>query len=350
MVNRPDIDVNSKNPGADIYEVAFEETFRKIHPIAIRLVLNRINKQDRHLKKLMSFALENQTASEYPFVFKYSFCNKEQDAKKVNTLAAAVHLLQTSTFITDDIFDASETRDYQRTIYRKYGASYAVIVAELLQSIGLECVSSELQQRRFASEGLVLKIFNQIVSDLYYGQYLDIHNSSNVSVSTRDYYRVISLGAGRFFANLARCGALLASKPRADIEGLTRYGYFYGMALFITDDVVDIVKMPAITGKSFASDLRGRRMRLPIIMALRLASRNDAHLLRNFLRRKSSYPRINHVAKLIQECGAVDACKVIAKRYLHRSLKCLSGMKRSLTVESLRWLSESLIEAQGLNE
>jgi geranylgeranyl pyrophosphate synthase len=297
----------------------------------------------------MGYVLENQTTSEYPFVFKYSFCRNERDGKKVQSLAAAIHLLQTSTLVTDDIFDSAHRRYHHPTIHRKYDVNYAFIAAELLQSIALECISSELELGKFPNRDLVLKLFQQIVKELYLGQYLDVYNSSNSRLATRDYLRVIELGAGCFFANLARCGALLANKPNVIAESLASYGYHYGMALFISDDIVDIVRKPAATGKDFATDLKGRRMRLPMILALRLSSRKDAAFLNGFLEWKNtSTAALLEASKRIRKSGAVGECRAIAKHYLDRSFESLSGLEKTLTGKSLRWLSERLFRAQGL--
>jgi len=328
---------------------AFRETFEEIHGVSQRLVLRHIARKERHLRQVLGYALENQTTSEYPFVFKYSFCNNEGQGERIRTLAAAVHLLQTSTLVTDDIFDGARLRYHHPALHRKYDLNYAFIAAELLQSIALECIGTELVQGQFPNQVPVLSLFHQMVKDLYAGQYLDVHNSSNLGLTTREYLQVIELGAGRFLANLARCGALLANKPKGAAEKLATYGYHYGMALFITDDIVDIVRKPAETGKNFATDLKRRRMRLPILLALRLSRRNDAVFLRHFLEGKDkSGPVLQEAVKKIRKSGALDACRIMARRYLDRSFESLDGMGESLTVESFRWLSERLFRAQGL--
>ena len=67
---------------------------------------------------------------------------------------------------------------------------------------------------------------------------------------------MIALGAGRFFQNVACSGALLAGKPEKEVRILSRFAYSYGMALFIIDDIIDM--LPArVTGKTYASDLEG---------------------------------------------------------------------------------------------
>lgn len=346
VMSEPHIDLrNSK-----YFDIADQKTFRKVYSAAKLIVNKNVSSKDQHLKKLIDLALKNKrNPSEYPFVFKYAYISTEQDSEKIAILAAAIHLLQTSTFVIDDIFDSSESRNYAQTIYKKYGVNYAILAGEFLQSTALGTISAELERSEFSNTPRVLTILNEALREGYLGQYLDIYNSANPGVTAKDYYRLISLTTGHFLANIARCGALLASKPEAEITCITKHCYYYGMALQITDDILDLIYNPRMTGKSFASDLRCRRMRLPYILALQSASNRDAAILRRFLKQKqSSDSEIRAVAKLIEKCGAIAACKIIAKRYLKESLKSISAMKSCLTKESLTWLSESLFTIQEL--
>lgn len=324
--------------------MAFRVTFRQTLSSAKQLVMNSVEKTDAGLRKLMAFALHNQTPSGYPFVLRYAFCRRERDGRKILKIAAAVHLLQQSSFITDDIFDCGELRYGDRPVYLKYDVNHAIIAAELLQGIALRCVSEELAGRGFRNTAIVFKLFNQILLDGYVGQYLDIFNSARPTVTLGEYYRIIALGAGRFFQNVARSGALLAGKPEEEVRILSKFAYSYGMALFIIDDIIDM--LPAReTGKTYASDLKGRRMRLPLIMALRLANRSQKQLLHRFLLKNTTrQPRIEEVAAVIRDCGALEASQRIASRYLSSSLRSLAKLPPSVTTERFRWLAGRLFQ------
>jgi len=207
----------------DRNELAFRVTSRQAISSAKHLVMNNVAKADSSLRKLMTFALHNKALSGYPFVLRYAFCRRERDWRKIIKIAAAVHLLQQSSFITDDIFDRGELRYGDQPIYLKYDVNHAIIAAELLQGIALCCVSEELAGRGFRNTAIVFKLFNQILPDGYVGQYLDIFNSARPTVTPREYYRTIALGAGCFFQNVARSGALLAGKPEEEVRILSKF-------------------------------------------------------------------------------------------------------------------------------
>lgn len=338
-------------PAAHNHLSAFDRTFRAAHRLSRQLLRREFRRQDPGIAELMRFILRKQVASEYPFVFTYSFCRKEADARRVRRLAAAVHLLQSSGFVTDDIFDDAHTRYRQPAVHVRYGVSDAILATVLMQSVAGKVLGQELERGAFRNKLEVAEIFNQITLDLYRGQYLDVHNSGNLKMPRREYDRTIALGVGNYFANAARCGALLAGKGPREVARLGRYGYHYGMALFITDDIVD-VQPSAQTGKDFATDLRNRRMRLPIILALELADARDAAFLRGLYRKTRPEGRdVRRAAGILRRCGALAACRREAERHIFQALEALRGLRRlrlTVPVARLRWLAETLLETQDL--
>src|SRR4029453_18725697 len=146
-----------------------------------------------------------------------------------------------------------------------------------------------------------MRLLNQICRELSVGQYLDVFHSGDAELSLRKYYRVIALGGGRYFGHVARCGALLAGRPRAEVEALTTFGYHYGMAVFITDDMLDIEKKPKEHGLMGGSDLMNRSMPLPVLFALRQAGQRDQIRLRRFLkmRGRASHNEYDRIAQII---------------------------------------------------
>lgn len=330
---------------------AFRRAFRQAHATSKKILRQQLPRDDAYLREMMMSTLRGQVTADYAFVFQYAFCRRETDAAKVDRLAAALHLLQSSAFVTDDIFDRSDLRYGHAALHKAYGVSYAIIATELMQSAALRTISQELQRGRFRDALRVMEILNRVVFDLYVGQYLDVRNTGNLNMTRRQYDRVIALGVGQYFAQLAECGALLANKTASEVASLSGYGYHYGMALFITDDMVDIINMPADTGKSYGCDLVNRRMRLPALLALRQAGRRDALFLRRYLSDESSgRGDLRKAVRAIERSGALAECKKAAHRHVTQSLSALRRLPQTVPVRRLAWLSQTLLRAQGVHE
>lgn len=327
---------------------ALDRSFRAALRLSRASLRREFRRQDPALADMMRYVLRRQVASEYPFVFLYSFCRKPGEARRVRRLAAAVHLLQSSTFVTDDVFDRAPLRYGQPAVHVRYGTSGAVIAATLMQSLAMKVIFEELERGRFPNRLAAAREFNQIVLDLYRGQYLDLRWSGDLRMSRREYSRIIALGGGNHFAHLAKCGALLAGRSPRDVARLQRFGYHYGMALFLTDDITD-AQPAGETGKSPAADLKNRRVRLPVLLALAMASPRDAAFLRRFYRRRNaSRSDLRRAAGILRRSGALADCQREAERHLSRALNALRGLRRGVPVARLKWLAETLIEAQNL--
>lgn len=329
---------------------AFRGSFRQVHARALNIMRQQLPRDDPFLREIMISTIRGQVTADYAFVFQCAFCRSESDARKVNRLAAAVHLLQSSAFVTDDIFDNSDLRYGHAALYKKYGISYAIIATELMQSAAVRTISQELRRGRFANTLNVMEILSRVVFDVYVGQYLDVRNTGNLKMTLRQYYRVIALGVGKYFEQMARCGALLANKAPSEVENLARFGYHYGMALFITDDIIDITNMPSVTGKSYACDLVNRRMRMPVILALRVAPPPEARFLRGYLSERSSRRGdLQRAVRVIERSGALVTCQKTAQRHIAESLEALRPLPQTVPVRRLAWLSRTLMGAQKLH-
>lgn len=333
----------------DICEQRFRTQFRQVETLSKKLVLDNISSRDHHLRRMMMFALRQHTPSDYPFLFRYAACRKEEDGATVKNLTAAVHLLQSSTIITDDILDAGSMRFGRPAFQQQYNVNYAIIATELMQSIALRTFASELDRGQFKHPCLVMKILNEILRDLYVCQYLDVYYSARTNLSLSNYYRAIAMGAGYFMSNLARCGALLVGKRAAEVQAFAAYGHSYGMALFITDDIIDVIRDPRDTGKNFAADLKNARLKLPILLALRMSRGEDRRFLSYILTNgRPTASDLRRAAQVIQNVGAIAQCTRIARRYLAQSLRALSRIKSGVSRTNLEWLSTSLLSAQCL--
>jgi geranylgeranyl pyrophosphate synthase len=333
----------------DRCELGFRTQFREVESLSRKLVLDTLSRHDRHLRQMMLFALGRPTPSDYPFLFSCAFSRTERDDARIQKLSAAVHLLQSSTVISDDILDGGTLRYGRPAFHRRYNVGYAIIATELMQSIALRTFGAELEGGRFKHPCLVMKILNDMLRDLYLCQYLDLYYSARTNLAFAEYYRMIGLGVGYFMSNLARCGALLAGKAEAEVTGLTAYGYNYGMALFLTDDIVDVMGKPRETGKTFAADLKNARLKLPMLLALRLSRGEDRKFLKQLLTGgKPSAMDLRRAVEVIQKSGAIAQCTGIARRYVGRALRSLAASRSLVSRTNLGWLASSLLSAQRL--
>ena len=66
---------------------------------------------------------------------------------------------------------------------------------------------------------------------------------------------------------MARVGAVVAGRPRAEEEALESYGMNLGIAFQLVDDVLDYASRAETMGKSVGDDFRDGKITLPVVLA-----------------------------------------------------------------------------------
>jgi geranylgeranyl pyrophosphate synthase len=291
------------------------------------------------------FALGDESPSDYPYIFRYSFSGENNDFNKILKLSAAIHLLQASTFVIDDILDSSKKRYHLSTVQHKYGIKYAIILGELLQLVASKVIISEISQFKSPNQSKLNYNFNELILNVYIGQYFDLCYSGSYDITMKEYLDMIGKTTGSFLSILAECGAMLGNRDKNEVQCLAKFGYHYGIALQICDDIFDLTLKKGISGKDLGQDIKNRRMRLPYIFALEYAYKKLEKKLRKLSKDergiKKNYKKI---IKCIKDVGSLKECEKIVQEYVNKSISYLSTLSCKQTRNKLKMLSLSLLE------
>jgi geranylgeranyl pyrophosphate synthase len=296
--------------------------------------------------QICDHALFDESPSEYPFIFRLAYELNGRRFRPVLRIAAAIHLLQRSTFLFDDILDMSGKRADVRTTCAEFGINNAIIVGQVLQSIAVSEIASESARWRLPNRMLCLGLLMLAMAEVYKGQYLDVRHSGQPSVTPREYYQTIFLTTGQLLGRVALAGALLSNLSSSEQRSLYTYGKSYGMALQVCDDIIDVTFGSKDTGKDFGADIRMRRMRLPLIFALRMATTGQKLAFERYLTRSSVPDRheVRRIARAIINCGATERCREVMRGFVNEALESLRCLRES---ESRRYLSELALDLEN---
>jgi len=162
--------------------------------------------------------------------------------------AAAVELVHTSSLILDDLpsMDDATLRRGKTALHRVHGEANAILAAVALLAKGFEHVSASSR---------ALRCLSRAIGDdgLIGGQVADLEaEGSPLELDRLEYIHAHKTGA--LFIAAAELGALAARAGDTDIERVRNYAKNLGLAFQITDDVLDVVGDPAVTGKDAGTD------------------------------------------------------------------------------------------------
>jgi geranylgeranyl diphosphate synthase type I len=203
------------------------------------------------------------------------FAGKEEKALPA---AAAVELIHNFSLIHDDIMDNDEIRHGISTVHKEYGLPIALIAGDILFSKAFQVLS--LHGKKMGHDDSIISEMNRILSTacvhVCEGQGLDIQMASSNKIPTIDeYLDMIRKKTASLFEVSCALGVLCSAEPLVgNVDNLSKFGRFTGIAFQLIDDLIGVTGDPKLTGKAVGNDIREGKKTYPILLALEHADTN----------------------------------------------------------------------------
>jgi geranylgeranyl diphosphate synthase, type II len=225
--------------------------------------------------------------------------------------AVAIEMLHNAFLIHDDIEDQSRLRRGRPTLHCLHGVPLALNTGDALAMLSLRPLSEDgvlgsriqraifdeylsMAQRTIAGQAKELGWRRDNVVDLDPHDYLEL-----IGAKTCWYTTIYPL----------RVGALTGSRGSADLEGLTRFGFYLGAAFQIRDDLLNLLGTDDGYGKELLDDVWEGKRTLMLIHLLGAASPADRRWLETYLAKpvgERTADEVDRIVDLMSEHGSVD--------------------------------------------
>jgi geranylgeranyl pyrophosphate synthase len=261
----------------------------------------------------------------------------EYDLARLVPLAASVELLHTATLVHDDVIDLAETRRGRPTVNATFHNSTTVMLGDYLFAHAADQVvrTDDLRVVRLFSETLMIMAKGEIRQDLAaYDSRGDI----------RDYLARIGGKTASLFSTACEGGALVAGEPPAHVTALRDYGYNFGMAFQVIDDILDFAGDPAEMGKPAGSDLMQGTLTLPSLLLMESAPGD------NPVGRYFGEPGEEALAEAVQAVltsGSIAESTMMARDFSKRAADALAPLPDGADKQTLVALSEYILERRS---
>ena len=228
--------------------------------------------------------------------------------------AAALELVHNFSLIHDDIEDDSPTRRGRPTVWAVWGLPHGINVGDgmlMLARLALARLDrSVVEARTILAAGILL---DRTCLTLCQGQYLDMAFEGHIDLTQESYLEMIGAKTAALLAASTELGALLAGAGDRT-EQFREFGWQLGLAFQMVDDLLGIWGDPQATGKPTASDIRSRKMTLPVIHALRSgeASSELAHL---YGKTQLTDKQVKRAIGILERSGARDYVRGLATEH-----------------------------------
>lgn len=250
------------------------------------------------------------------------------------SLAAVVEFIHTATLLHDDVVDESTLRRSRPTANATFGNPASVLVGDFLYSRSFQMMV-ETQNMRVMD---ILANATNIISE---GEVLQLMNMHDASLSEADYLHVIRSKTAKLFEASTRLAAVLAGCDAAQEERCAEYGQALGTAFQIIDDVLDYEGTVEELGKNLGDDLREGKTTLPLIIAMREGTPEQATVIRNAIEH-GSVDALEAVVAIVRGTGALEGARRAAANEAQRAIAATAGMPDNAYTQALRQLAEQL--------
>jgi len=263
--------------------------------------------------------------------------------EKLVTLGAAVELLHTATLVHDDLIDGSLLRRGTPTLNARWSPPATVLTGDFLfaRAAKLAADTDHLP---------LMKLFSETLATIVNGELTQMFTSRGL-INRDNYEKRIYAKTASLFCAATQGAAVLARLPEERIADLYQFGYNFGMAFQIVDDILDFIGDETTLGKPAGSDLRQGTLTLPFFHYLHQHS--DASSVIAILEAAQVeadngdgaawHEAVTGLVQDLRAGGAVEAAREEARIFLRRAVDNLAALPDSFYRHSLQGLCEFVV-------
>lgn len=268
------------------------------------------------LDTVMRFIVKRKGKQMRPmFVFLAAGLNGEIGESSYRA-ASLIELLHTATLVHDDVVDDSDRRRGFFSVNALWKNKIAVLAGDFLLSRGLLVA---LENDEFG----LLKIVSEAVREMSEGELLQIEKARKLDISEDIYFEIIRKKTASLIASCCACGASSAGASEDAVRRMWKFGELAGTAFQIKDDLFDYQKDNK-TGKGHGTDIRDRKMTLPLIWLLNHSEWREKRRIINVVKNHPDDPlQVAMLVERVHDSGGIDYARRRMEEYRDRALEQL---------------------------
>ncbi|WIM88384.1 polyprenyl synthetase family protein [Candidatus Mycobacterium wuenschmannii] len=233
------------------------------------------------------------------------------EANELLGLAVAIELLHNAFLVHDDIADGSEMRRGRPTLAASHGMAAALNAGDALAVVAGQVLRRSTRRLDRDLADLVWAEFDTMAMRTLEGQATEVGwQLDNVEELQPDDYLHLIMHKTCWYTTIhpLRVGAIVGSGGTADLGPLVRFGFHFGAAFQIRDDLLNLVGDEQLYGKEILGDLYEGKRTLPLVHLASTARGSDRDLVRDYLHRsrpERSPELVGTIRRLMDDYGSI---------------------------------------------
>jgi octaprenyl-diphosphate synthase len=232
--------------------------------------------------------------------------------------AAIVEFIHTATLLHDDVVDNARTRRGSLTANTLWGNEASVLVGDFLFSKSFDLMVADENSQ-------ILAVMSKVTTALAEGEIMELLKTSDIETTEEDYYEIIANKTAVLLSAACEVGAILGGVDSTKRDALNKFGYHFGMAFQLTDDVLDYVSRGSKLGKDAGTDLKEGKITLPLIQGLKSATEEERQAIVTVMNKpRMTQKDFRKVRTFIARKGGIDYTVQASRRHIEQAIACLN--------------------------
>ena len=245
------------------------------------------------------------------------------DYRQTDNAAVAIELAHNFTLLHDDIMDESPLRRGKPTVYQKFGTDKAILSGDVMYAKAydylLKCDTDKIPQ--------LVKTLTSVLIQVCEGQAYDMNFEQRNDVTQREYITMISLKTSVLLAAALKMGAILAGAKAEDMNALSEFGLYLGIAFQLQDDILDCWSDLNEFGKVIGSDIVDNKKTILFLTAVEKADNgDDRELITWYLEKTNDFQKKKQ--RVIELFEKYDVRSDVEKMIGSYKIKALDALDR----------------------
>ncbi len=266
--------------------------------------------------------------------------------KEAIKLAAIIEIFHNYSLIIDDVIDCGELRRGKKTTIEKYGQSmtecigmlYGISLSNAIIGLDKNIARELTKAMKLVVEGEIIDVLQELkVKDEPY-----LEENYYKKVGKKDYFEMAEKKTASLIQVSCKVGAMAGKGESKEIEALSSYGRFLGLAYQVQDDILDIFGDEKKFGKEIGKDIKERkRGNIVFLLALDESDKKD-ELLKIMEKENITDKDINRAIEIMKNTDSRKQAVEIKDKYIKKADNSLESLPSNKYTKLLKEITSYL--------
>ena len=229
------------------------------------------------------------------------------------TLAVCIEFIHNATLLHDDVIDTGKIRRGKLSANQIWGNKVSVLVGDYLLSRAFKLMVKNKSLK-------LLEILSQTSLILARGQIQDVGNNQNVNLTEKKYLSIIDAKTAELFRISCFLPTIITDQNKKTQKIFNDFGFNFGMAFQLSDDVLDYFGDSSKMGKNVGKDFFEGKVTYPVIHCFKKSVRKSKKIIAKlFFKRKRSKKDLAVLLNLMKKTNTYKSSIEFVRKYAEKA-------------------------------